>query len=77
MGKGGFNTALATATLGPLGYVLAKSATAPSAKVSTNAAQDVAEDEEVAKKARATLLETSGGILGEEVASGRKTLLGN
>ena len=50
---------------------------AKAAKVSTNAAQDVAEDEKVAKKARATLLETSGGILGEEVASGRKTLLGN
>ena len=47
------------------------------AKVSTNAAQDVAKDEDATKKARATLLETSGGILGEEVASGRKTLLGN
>lgn len=50
-------------------------------KVATTAAADLATEKEETAKRRKALLETSGGILGEEVESvggvGRGTLFGN
>lgn len=79
MGGGGLKTALLTATLGPVGYLAAQQMNKKSSKVSDSAAVSLAADEEETKKSRKALLETSGGILGEEVSasSGRATLLGN
>lgn len=52
-----------------------------SPSVNTGASQDVTTDSEKAKKLRAALTQTAGGVQGEELLSGttskRGTLLGN